>query len=343
MVYNPATVGLALINSDAALVAKDRRTLSGMGYSSIRLFSSLVEARPHLGDEAVGLILLSDRTGALSGIECLRAIKRDKTLKHKAVVMLTAECRRERVLEAVSAGCGGYVLRPYTPQTCARHLRSAWESSHPDDERTRHMARAEELAASGDHAQAAAAYSSVTQTRNEAMDLFNQGLEHLRLQEFGLAIQAFNQALAINTMFAEAYKGLAHAHKGLGDQEKYLEHLNRCADILAIQDKLQELKELFAEILEQDPEAVNPYNSLGVRLRRSGDLSGALHAYTQALILTPSDENLHYNIAKAYVHASRREKAREHLRQALAIRPGFTEADQMLAELEQDGVEAQGA
>jgi len=147
-------------------------------------------------------------------------------------------------------------------------------------------------------------------------------------------------ALAVNTMFAEAYRGLAHAHKGLGDQAKFLEYLNRCADILAIQDKLQELKEVFVEILEQDPGAVNPYNTLGVRLRRSGDLSGALHAYTQALALTPGDENLHYNIAKAFLHASRREKAMEHLRQALVIRPDFSEAEQMLAELEnptQDG------
>ena len=340
MIYDPAMVGIALINSDAALVVKDRRTLTGMGYGSIRLFPTLVEARPHLADDAVGLILLGDRIGALSGMECLRAIKRDKTLQHKAVVMLSSEGRRERVLEAVSAGCCGYVLRPYSPETCARHLRSAWESTPPDEDRQRQMDRAGELAASGQLAQAAAAYAAVASTGNDALDLFNKGLEHLRLQEFGPAIQAFNMALAVNTMFADAYRGLAHAHKGLGDQAKFLEYLNRCADILAIQDKLQELKEVFVEILEQDPGAVNPYNTLGVRLRRSGDLSGALHAYTQALALTPGDENLHYNIAKAFLHASRREKAMEHLRQALVIRPDFSEAEQMLAELEnptQDG------
>lgn len=333
MRYEPAKIGVALINSDIVQLNKDRQTLSRLGFTNIQNFSTLGEARPFLPEASIQLVLVGDKTLDSGGTQCLRAIKRDQELSGKAVVMISSDSRRERVLTAISAGCGGYVLRPYIQDTFAKHIKSAWESSRPDEESQARLDKGMQLAWTGHHGEAVQELTQAVSQENSALEWFNKGLEHLRRQEFGQAIQCFNKSLAMNTLFAEAYRGLAHAYKGLGDMERHMEHLKKAADILAMQDKLQELKELYVEILGHDPEAVNPYNTLGVRLRRSGDLSGALHAYTRALSLTPSDENLHYNIAKAYVHAARKDKAADHLRQALAIKPDFAEAEQMLAEL----------
>jgi tetratricopeptide (TPR) repeat protein len=107
-----------------------------------------------------------------------------------------------------------------------------------------------------------------------------------------------------------------------------------------MQDKLQELKEVFGEILTDDPDAINPYNNLGVKLRRSGDYLGALHAYNQALVLTPTDENLHYNIAKAHIYAGDTQKALGHLREAVVIRGDFREASALIKKLEGAGGDA---
>jgi len=333
MRYEPARIGVALVNSDHAQAAKDRQTLTRLGFMSIHAFGDFEEARPFLADASIHLVLVADKAGQAQGFDCVKMIKRDQELKHKAVVMVSSDGRRERVLRAIASGCGGYVLRPYQADTFAKHIRAAWESSRPDETSEALLESGKRLAFTGQFGEAVRELSQVTGQNNEALEWFNKGLEHLRLQEFGQAIDCFNKALAANTLFAEAYRGLAYAHKGLGDMDKHLECLKRSAEILALQDKLQELKELFVEILTHDPGAVNPYNTLGVRLRRSGDLSGALHAYTRALDLTPRDENLHYNIAKAYQHASRPDSAADHLRKALEIRPDFPEASEMLATL----------
>ena len=337
MNFEPAKIGVVLINSDSALLSKDRQALTKLGFTNIQQYIGFGEARRLLPDASIQLILIGDNAGGLSGTECVRIIKHDPELKGKAVVMVSSDNRSERVLGAVSAGCGGYVIRPYPIDTFAKHLKAAWESSRPDEQSLAKVEKGKKLAWTGHFGEAVQELTSVVAQKNDALEWFNQGLEHLRLQEFGQAIQCFNKTLAVNTLFAEAYRGLAYAHQGLGDGDKHLEFLKKTAEILAMQDNLQELKELYVEILTHDPEAVNPYNTLGVRLRRSGDLSGAIHAYTRALTLTPLDENLHYNIAKAYLHAAKPDKAAQHLRDALDIKPDFSEAAEMLASLGESG------
>ncbi|WP_243360954.1 tetratricopeptide repeat protein [Fundidesulfovibrio terrae] len=334
MKFDPASLAVALINSDGVQQSKDRQALSKLGFGGVHVFAGVGEARKFMGEVPVQLILVGDKAGQLSGVECLKDLKRQENLKQTAVVMISSDGRREHVLKAVSAGCGGYVLRPYILATFAKHLKAAWESSRPDEKSLEQVQKGLTLAFTGQFSEAVQELGAAAGQENDALEWFNKGLEHLRKQEYGQAISCFNTALAVNALFAEAYRGLAYAHKGLGDMEKHLEFLKKSAEILAMQDKLQELKELYVEILSHDPEAVNPYNTLGVRLRRSGDLSGALHAYTRALDLTPTDENLHYNIAKAYIHAAKKDKAAEHLRKALEIKPDFVEASEMLASLE---------
>jgi len=336
MQYQPASIGAALLSADSLHLVKDRQVLIRLGFKHVQQFSSLAEAEPFLKDSRVQLLLIDQKLADGTGLECLRKVKGNPELAGKAVVLVSGDGRREAVLDAVSAGCGGYVLRPYHLETFAKHLKAAWESSRVDEASQALLNEGSRMLWSGHFDEAVAEFQSVADKDNEALALFNQGLEHLRLQEFGQAIVVFNKTLAVNTMFADAYRGLAYAHRGLGQEALALEYLKKTADLLAIQDKLQELKSLYIEILKADPEAVNPYNSLGVRLRRAGDLSGALHAYTRALVLTPQDENLHYNIAKAYLHAGKPDTAISHLHQALAIRPGFEEAAELLRRLENE-------
>lgn len=177
-------------------------------------------------------------------------------------------------------------------------------------------------------------FAEIVEEENEAVILFNKGMDYLHRQKYGKAILSFNKAVAINSMYAEAYKGLALAHKGKGDETAYRTYLDKSAEILAMQDRLDDLKELFVDILKADPGAVNPYNTMGINLRRKGDYVGALHAYNQALELTPQDENLRYNIAKACIFAKDYEGAMEHLRNALSLRPAFEEARALLVKLQ---------
>jgi two-component system chemotaxis response regulator CheY len=50
----------------------------------------------------------------MTGIELLKAIRSDPALKHLPVLMVTAEAKKENILEAAQAGASGYVVKPFT-------------------------------------------------------------------------------------------------------------------------------------------------------------------------------------------------------------------------------------
>lgn len=50
----------------------------------------------------------------MTGIELLRAIRADADLKHLPVLMITAEAKKENIIEAAQAGASGYIVKPFT-------------------------------------------------------------------------------------------------------------------------------------------------------------------------------------------------------------------------------------
>ena len=62
-----------------------------------------------------------------TGIELLRAIRADERLKTLPVLMVTAESKREQIIEAAQAGVNGYVIKPFTAQTLEEKLGKIFE------------------------------------------------------------------------------------------------------------------------------------------------------------------------------------------------------------------------
>lgn len=330
MRFEPGSLSVAVLSDNPSHLSLDKGVLVRMRFQDVRVYPSLEKSLEYLRSGQAHIALIDASLADMNGIECLRRIASDRRLSVRALVMVTSQSTRDFVMQAVSAGCSGYVIRPYSLDTLEKHMRASWNSLSPGEIEEEMLQSATDALLRQDFDQAIEEFEEVVEEKNDALKYFNLGMEYLRAKSFGKAILSFNKALALNALYAEAHRGLAYAHKGKGDDGAYQEHLRQAADLFAIQDKLNELKEVFVEILKGDPNAVNPYNTLGVKLRRGGDYLGALHAYAQALKLTPEDENLHYNIAKAYLYSGDKEKALFHLRQAVILKGDFREAQRLI-------------
>ncbi|MDP3823997.1 MAG: response regulator [Burkholderiales bacterium] len=53
----------------------------------------------------------------MNGFDLLSAIKKDDTLKHLPVLMVTAEARKEDIVRAAQDGAAGYIVKPFTKAT----------------------------------------------------------------------------------------------------------------------------------------------------------------------------------------------------------------------------------
>jgi two-component system chemotaxis response regulator CheY len=50
----------------------------------------------------------------MTGIDLLKAVRADDSLKALPVLMVTAEAKRDQIIEAAQAGVNGYVVKPFT-------------------------------------------------------------------------------------------------------------------------------------------------------------------------------------------------------------------------------------
>lgn len=97
--------------------------------------------------------------------------------------------------------------------------------------------------------------------------------------------------------------------------------------------------DVFARLISMDAafdtEHKHLFNEFGINLRKSKMTAQSVEYYNKAIGLSPEDENLYYNIARAYFDAEDYSKCRESLSKALELRPDFTEAKKFIEYLDE--------
>ena len=111
------------------------------------------------------------------------------------------------------------------------------------------------------------------------------------------------------------------ANFGLG-----LTYLDRGDDSKA-NDIFERLVKLDAAF---EPEHKHLFNEFGINLRKNKMYEQSVDYYERAIELSSSDENLHYNIARAYYEREQFGEAALHLKMAVDMNDGFAEAAQFL-------------
>jgi two-component system chemotaxis response regulator CheY len=64
----------------------------------------------------------------MSGIELLKSIRSDPGLKSLPVLMVTAEAKKENIIEAATAGASGYIVKPFTAATLDEKLNKIFQN-----------------------------------------------------------------------------------------------------------------------------------------------------------------------------------------------------------------------
>lgn len=312
---------------------RDQASMSCFAPQNIHVYKAAHEAADHLSCNPVDLILCDTSVDGMDGVKFVQIVRNNMNLQNLPVIMVTMENRKNQVLDAIAAGCTGYVLRPYSMDTFERYLTLAKQLDRYPEIEELQLEEAKEMVQMGNFDEAIEAFEEILSIQDEAQHYYDMGMRYLFEQKFGKAIISFKKALKINDLFAEAYKGLADAYKGKGDDNRCAEFLKKAADVYAQFDKLEETKKIFIEILQYDADMPNPFNTLGVKLRKQGDYPGALHAYQQALSLTPKDENIYFNMGKANYYMGNTEEAADNIVNALELAPDFEEAAKLYSRI----------
>ena len=94
-----------------------RGLLKEIGYNNAEEAEDGVVALNMLKNSKFDFVVSDINMPNMSGFDLLAAIKKEDSLKHLPVLMVTAEARKEDIVRAAQDGAAGYIVKPFTKAT----------------------------------------------------------------------------------------------------------------------------------------------------------------------------------------------------------------------------------
>lgn len=105
-----------------------KNLLKELGFTNVQEAEDGVDGLNKLRSEPFDFVVSDWNMPNMTGIDMLRAIRSDPALKHLPVLMVTAEAKRENIIEAAQAGASGYVVKPFTAGTLDEKLKKIFST-----------------------------------------------------------------------------------------------------------------------------------------------------------------------------------------------------------------------
>jgi two-component system chemotaxis response regulator CheY len=94
-----------------------KNLLHDLGYANVTEADDGTTALPLLKGGNFDFLITDWNMPGMPGLELLKRVRADARLGKLPVLMLTAEAKREQIVEAAQAGVSGYVIKPFTATT----------------------------------------------------------------------------------------------------------------------------------------------------------------------------------------------------------------------------------
>ncbi len=109
-----------------------KSVLNELGYSNVTEADDGSTALPLLRDGDFDFLITDWNMPGMPGLDLLKAVRANAKLAKLPVLMLTAEAKRDQIVEAAQAGVNGYVIKPFTADVLKKKLTKILEAMPSD-------------------------------------------------------------------------------------------------------------------------------------------------------------------------------------------------------------------
>lgn len=104
-----------------------RNLLKELGYTNVDEAEDGIVALQKLNGGNFQFVITDWNMPNMTGIDLLKNIRADAALKHLPVLMITAEAKKENIVEAAQSGASGYIVKPFTAATLEEKMSKIFE------------------------------------------------------------------------------------------------------------------------------------------------------------------------------------------------------------------------
>jgi len=84
-------------------------------------------ALPMLKSGGYDFLITDWNMPGMTGIDLLRAVRNDPEMANLPVLLVTAEAKKEQIIEAAQAGVNGYIVKPFNVATLKEKIEKIFE------------------------------------------------------------------------------------------------------------------------------------------------------------------------------------------------------------------------
>lgn len=104
-----------------------KNLLRDLGFTNTQEADDGQTALPLLKNGDFDFLVTDWNMPGMTGIDLLKEVRADAKLASLPVLMVTAEAKRDQIIEAAQAGVNGYVVKPFTAQVLKEKIDKIFE------------------------------------------------------------------------------------------------------------------------------------------------------------------------------------------------------------------------
>ena len=104
-----------------------KNLLRDLGFTNTQEADDGSTALPMLRSGDFDFLVTDWNMPGMTGIDLLKEVRADAKLVSLPVLMVTAEAKRDQIIEAAQAGVNGYVVKPFTAQVLKEKIDKIFE------------------------------------------------------------------------------------------------------------------------------------------------------------------------------------------------------------------------
>ncbi|MGE4231712.1 MAG: response regulator [Bacteriovoracia bacterium] len=129
----PAGTRILVVDDMATMRKVVNRTLSGLGYDDIAEANDGTTAWDAISlacqrQKPFQLIISDWNMPNMKGIELLKKVRANPTIRSTPFILLTAESELNQIMAGIQAGANAYLLKPFTSANFAEKLKEVWKA-----------------------------------------------------------------------------------------------------------------------------------------------------------------------------------------------------------------------
>jgi two-component system chemotaxis response regulator CheY len=104
-----------------------KNLLRDLGFTNTAEADDGSTALPMLQNGNFEFLITDWNMPGMTGIDLLKSVRADDKLKNLPILMVTAEAKRDQIIEAAQAGVNGYVVKPFTAAVLKEKIEKIFE------------------------------------------------------------------------------------------------------------------------------------------------------------------------------------------------------------------------